>query len=220
MENTVSEIVASHTQREILQQPVSWMNTTRIIKERREDITSFLSSFQSGNVDVVLTGAGSSAFIGDAIQGELLKSRGIIARAVATTDLLTHPEQFLSKERKVLLVSFARSGDSPESMAAVHIVNKYCSDPYHMIITCNPEGRLYREVEENRTLKVLLPAETNDESLAMTSSFTSMMLAYIKSKHGGALQLNSKSFDVGALEVPPIEPLTEHSVKATKQLTH
>ncbi len=179
MKYKISSQVGSHTKKEILQQPISWMNTYKIIRERKESIIAFLKSALSDNVDIILTGAGSSAFIGEAMQGEMLKRKDFIARSIATTDILTHPELFLSKRKKTLLVSFARSGNSPESIAAIRIVNKYCTDPSHLIITCNPDGQLYLETENSKTLKILLSPETNDESLAMTSSFTSMMLAYI-----------------------------------------
>ena len=169
----------SHTKKEIFQQPLSWKGTFQIIKENKGRILSFFNKVLSDNLDIILTGAGSSAFIGEAVQGELLKRKGFLARPVATTDMLTHPGLFLSKNKKTLLVSFARSGNSPESIAAIRIVNRYCNDPSHIIITCNPEGQLYLETENENTLKLLLPPETNDESLAMTSSFTSMMLAYI-----------------------------------------
>jgi tagatose-6-phosphate ketose/aldose isomerase len=78
-----------------------------------------------------------------------------------------------------LLVSFARSGNSPESIAAVNIVDNFCRDSYHIIITCNDEGELYKIPSSSKLLKILLPPETNDLSLAMTSSFSSMMLAFI-----------------------------------------
>ena len=176
---TVYKKVGEDTLKEISQQPVSWINTYGIIKGQKKSIASFINNVLSDNTDIILTGAGSSAFIGEAVQGELLKKRGLIARSIATTDILTHPEYFLSREKKTLLISFARSGNSPESIEAVRIVNRYCSDSSHIIITCNPDGRLYLETEDNKTLKILLPPETNDKSLAMTSSFTSMMLAYI-----------------------------------------
>ncbi|MDX9881390.1 MAG: SIS domain-containing protein [Prolixibacteraceae bacterium] len=130
-------------------------------------------------MDTVLTGAGSSAFIGAAVSGVFVKFNHVSARAIPTTELITHPDFLLLKEKAVLLVSFARSGNSPESLAAIDTVNKYCRQSWHIIITCNETGELYRRSDASNMLKILLPPETNDESLAMTSSFSSMMLAYI-----------------------------------------
>ena len=168
----------SHTKNEIEHQPEMWLKTYKLIESRKEEISSYLKRMVQQDVDVILTGAGSSAFVGESVQGVSLEQKGLISRPVAITDLVTHPAQYLSKTKPTLLVSFARSGNSPESIAAIDIVNKYCKTTYHIIITCNAEGRLYLDYEGEDILKVLLPEETNDKSLAMTSSFTSMMLAY------------------------------------------
>ena len=86
-----------------------------------------------------------------------------------------------------LLVSFARSGNSPESMAAVALAEQGVADCHHLIFTCNAEGALYAEGKRLRKAHVvLLPEETNDRGFAMTSSFPGMMLAA------------SLAFDVGS----------------------
>ena len=41
-------------------------------------------------MEVILTGAGTSAFIGDVLEGPFQQKTGIRTRAVATTDLVTH----------------------------------------------------------------------------------------------------------------------------------
>jgi tagatose-6-phosphate ketose/aldose isomerase len=166
------------TRKEILQQPLMWEKTYGIIRSRKDEITGFLGRLPSDAL-VILTGAGSSAFIGNAVVGIMAKYNGRSAQAVPTTELITHPDYYLLPEKSVLLVSFARSGNSPESMAAVGVVDSYCRDAYHIIITCNENGELYRKNASPGILKILLPPETNDTGLAMTSSFSSMMLAFI-----------------------------------------
>ena len=75
------------------------------------------------------------------------------------------------------MVHFARSGDSPESLAAYRLVRRTRPDVRHLVITCNGSGALRKAAEADGTALVLvLPPETNDRSLAMTSSFTSMAL--------------------------------------------
>ncbi len=54
-------------------------------------------------------------------------------RAVPTTDLITHGEYLLDAERPLLLISFARSGNSPESVGAVNIANRRCKQVAHNI---------------------------------------------------------------------------------------
>jgi tagatose-6-phosphate ketose/aldose isomerase len=168
------------TKKEIAQQPEMWKKTYEIIFPRRHEIADFLNKLTlKGDIDMILTGAGSSAFVGNAVYGIRMKNQNQPSRVVPTTELITHPDYFLIKSRPVVLVSFARSGNSPESLAAVEIVNNYCDTAYHIIISCNENGDLLQKTVSDNTLKILLPPETNDVSLAMTSSFTSMMLAFI-----------------------------------------
>lgn len=168
------------TKKEIAQQPEIWRKTYEIISSKKNDIKDFFMKIKNEeNLDIILTGAGTSAFVGGTVYGMLLKHQNLPSRAIPTTDLITHPNCFLSKNKPTLLVSFARSGNSPESVAAVDIVNNYCEKTYHLVITCNESGALMKKGEAENMLKILLPAETNDKSLAMTSSFTSMMLAFI-----------------------------------------
>jgi tagatose-6-phosphate ketose/aldose isomerase len=177
---TINEEKGFFTKKEIAQQPEVWKKTYDIILSRRNEIVNFLNDLASErDIDMILTGAGTSAFIGNAVYGIRMKNQNRPSRVVPTTELITHPEYFLLKTRPTVLVSFARSGNSPESLAAVEIVNSYCETSYHLIITCNEEGDLFQKVAAARSLKILLPPETNDVSLAMTSSFSSMMLAFI-----------------------------------------
>ncbi len=170
----------TYTKKEVFQQPEMWEKTYDIIYSQRNEIGDFLNSLGiEGNIDMILTGAGSSAFIGNAVYGVRMKDQKLPSRVVPTTELITHPDYFLLKDKPTVLVSFARSGNSPESLAAVEIVNNYCETAYHIIITCNQAGDLFQKTNATGTLKILLPPETNDVSLAMTSSFTSMMLAFI-----------------------------------------
>jgi tagatose-6-phosphate ketose/aldose isomerase len=167
-----------NTRREIFQQPLVWEKTLQTILSQKEEITDFFRELPGEDVDMILTGSGSSAFIGNAVFGSRTKLHGKRSRVVPATELITHPQYFLEKDKPSVLVSFARSGNSPESLAAVDIVNAYCKKAYHVIITCNENGDLIKK-SGSGTLKILLPPETNDVSLAMTSSFTSMMLAFI-----------------------------------------
>jgi len=49
---------------------------------------------------------------------------------------------------------------------------------HQLVFTCNEHGTLYQRCRQRRNSRaILLPPETHDQSFAMTSSFTSMMLA-------------------------------------------
>ena len=166
------------TSLEISSQPELWWQTWLYVQNQQDSLKKFLKNvYSKNNINVILTGAGTSAFIGDTLQGSYQQNTGIPTRAISTTDLVTHPDLFLQKERPTLLISFARSGDSPESVAVVNLVNNICSHIYHLIITCNPHGKLATEKDKTNRMVFLLPEETNDKGLAMTSSFTSMLLS-------------------------------------------
>lgn len=166
----------TNTYREILQQPQMWLREFENLVNQKEKIVAFLHQYLTSETDIVLTGAGTSAFIGDALCPVLRKQGWNRCRAVSTTDLVTHMSSYLSKSTPLLLISFARSGNSPESVAVVNEVNDYCDNAAHIFITCNDKGELALRGDEKNTCLILLPKETNDLSLAMTSSFSTMLL--------------------------------------------
>ena len=165
-----------HTYREIKQQPRMWMKACEILLEHKNELKSFVDKYIEDGFEIVMTGAGTSAYIGDALEPALFDTRFRGARAIATTDILTAPEFYFNKESKVLLISFARSGNSPESIGAVKAAEATAGRIAHIFITCNAEGQLAQRKGDN-ILCVLLPPETNDLSLAMTSSYSTMLLA-------------------------------------------
>lgn len=177
---SIGKTISDNTSLEISSQPELWKKTYQTIQNQKDRIIKFLNLvYSQKGINIILTGAGSSAFIGDSLQGPFQKSTGILTRSISSTTLVTHPELFLQKDTPTLLISFARSGDSPESIAVINLVHKICSVDYHLIITCNPSGKLVTEIKIPKSLIILLPEETNDKGLAMTGSFTSMLLSGI-----------------------------------------
>ncbi len=126
----------------------------------------------------MLTGAGTSAYVGQCLAPALTAALGRRVEAIATTDLVAGADSYLAADTPTLLVSFARSGNSPESTAAVEIVQAHVRRCAHLVVTCNAQGALNLRA---RTLAnahaIVLPAATNDRGFAMTSSFSGMLLA-------------------------------------------
>ena len=173
-----------NTAKEISCQPEMWMKTYEKVLEERDRLSQFLEkALKRTNPCVILTGAGTSAFIGEALAGSFQRILKVSTRSIATTDIITHPGDYFIRSKPTLLVSFARSGDSPESLATVKMAEKNCDDLYQLTITCNRKGELAIHSHSDNSYVFILPEETNDRSLAMTSSFSSMMLA-------GLLMLN------------------------------
>jgi len=167
-----------HTAREIAGQPDLWSAVWDALQQSYGSIRLFIDDFIARReCDIILTGAGTSAFIGEILAGWLDGTTGLRFRAAATTDIVTHPHLVLNRTRPTLLVSFARSGNSPESVATMELANQLCRNVAHLVITCNPEGQLVKRISSNNGVSFLLPPEADDKSLAMTGSFTSMLLA-------------------------------------------
>jgi tagatose-6-phosphate ketose/aldose isomerase len=98
--------------------------------------------------------------------------------AISTTDICASPGSYLLQDSPTLLVSFARSGNSPESVAAMELTDRLVTDAHHLVITCNEDGALMQAAKRSGCGHVLLtPEGTNDKGFAMTSSFTSMLYA-------------------------------------------
>jgi len=167
-----------YTENEILGQPDLWIKLWINFKEIKNDLKNYLNKVLSNNeVQIILTGAGTSSFIGDVLLGAFNKNIGIHTSSVATTDLVTHPELFFNKNKKYLLISFARSGNSPESSQALILSEELSKKVYHLIITCSDNSELLRIVSGRDHFTFLMPPEADDKGLAMTGSFTSMLLA-------------------------------------------
>jgi tagatose-6-phosphate ketose/aldose isomerase len=170
---------AGATGREIVQQPAVWRRLAADLAERRDSVRTFLEPLLArDDLRIVLTGAGTSAFAGELLAPALAGALSRTIDAVATTAIVTNPREAFVEDVPTLLVSFARSGDSPESVAATELAERCLSSVYHLIVTCNAEGHLARtHTGSERSLVLLMPPESHDEGFAMTSSFTSMVLA-------------------------------------------
>lgn len=163
-----------HTLREIGQQPVTWLETAA----RMHGLAPVLEASLDGTDAVVFTGSGSSVYAGECVAPCLQAALGVPVTAVPAGLILTHPETCLPPNGPFLVVSLARSGNSPESRAVVDWLLESRPHARHLFITCNSRGALatsYRERPEVRV--VVLDEKTDDRSLVMTSAFTNLALA-------------------------------------------
>ena len=176
------ELGAEITTREIYQQPQVWQTAFENYKAQADEIVAFLNGIGEKHdyIKVILTGAGTSAYVGDTLLPYFRKiydERKWNFNAIATTDIVANPLAYLHKEVTTILVSFARSGNSPESVAVVDLAKDIVEELYQITITCAEEGKLAQQAHgDERNLLLLQPAPSNDAGFAMTSSFTSMML--------------------------------------------
>ena len=163
-----------HTLREICQQPATWLRTSALMQASGASVRSALAGIAS----LTLTGSGSSEYAGDCVRLPLQSELGVVAQAIAGGALLAHGGKAMPPRRPGLMVSIARSGDSPESAGALAFMLKTEPEIRHLVLTCNEAGSLARTYRDDpRVVVVTLPEETNDQGLVMTSSFTNLVLA-------------------------------------------
>ncbi|MFR6247024.1 MAG: SIS domain-containing protein [Romboutsia timonensis] len=167
-----------NTAKEIIQQPDTWRESVKNLIKNKIEIKSFIDYFLSKKeFRIILTGAGTSAFAGEVCEPYLTSLLNKRVEAIATTDLVASPKSYFIKDIPTLLVSFARSGNSPESVHAVNLATQLVDDLYQVVITCNENGKLAKNtVNDEKSLLLLMPPQTNDLGFAMTSSFTTMVL--------------------------------------------
>ncbi|OFJ67075.1 tagatose-6-phosphate ketose isomerase [Anaerococcus sp. HMSC065G05] len=176
-ESKLEEKDFKYTYTEILNQADTWLEVYDLYEKRKNDIENFLKKVGK-DCKVIFTGAGTSEYVGN-IALDYLKTHGEFEfESVATTDLVSAPYLHFEKNQKTLLVSFARSGNSPESLAAVKLGKEIVDDFYNLPITCAKEGKLAQALKDDENSYVFLEPEiTNDKGFAMTNSFSSMLLA-------------------------------------------
>lgn len=173
----------SYTPREIFQQPSTWQQSYQAILGRAPAVKEFLA--QSGLTRasqekpmVLLIGAGTSDYIGKSLSALLQRAWRCTVQAVPSTDLLTNVEDIILPGRRYFWISFSRSGDSSEGVAVLEASLNRNPAIQHLIITCNTRGRMaHAFAGQPNFFPLILGDHVNDRGLAMTSSFSNMVVA-------------------------------------------
>jgi tagatose-6-phosphate ketose/aldose isomerase len=172
------------TAREIEQQPQMLQRTHALLSGLHAELQKFVAPIADDPAArIILTGAGTSAYIGGCLANILDAKLAARVDAVPTTDIVSSPHLHLHAGQPLLLVSFGRSGNSPESIQAVTLAEALVKDVRHLVVTCNRDGALHRS-QVRQAMTLLLPEETHDVSFAMTSSFSCMMYATLHALGG------------------------------------
>ena len=172
----------SATAGEIAQQPKTWRGTRDIFHRHADRLRTFLEAAGvtaplEQRPTVILSGAGTSDYIGQVLTLLLRTEWGCETQAIASTDLLISMADYIVPGRRYLLISFSRSGDSPEGVAVVAQALKKFPEIAHLVVTCNDRARMVELVSgTSRAYAVILDDAVNDRGLAMTSSFSNMVI--------------------------------------------
>jgi len=166
-----------HTAKEIAHQPQMWRALCDVLQTSKPAIQNFMAKI-GPNTRIIMTGAGSSGFTGKAVAGLVTQNTGILCEAIHTTDIVSAPESVLVPDKPTLLISFARSGNSPESDGAVRYARKIVKNLYEAAIVCDGTSKLANTTRESdKSLVLVMPEGTNDKGFAMTSSVSTMAMA-------------------------------------------
>ncbi len=166
------------TFREIMAQPEIWRGWVRELTEHVRSVQAWLHDRDYH--EIWLCGAGTSAFIGETLSAYLnAPPRRPRFRAIATTDLVGCPANYLRPDEKILVVSFGRSGDSPETLGTLDLLDAHMPGADRLHFTCNRDGALAgrKAPGPGKQQTIVLPDETNDTGFAMTSSYSTMLLS-------------------------------------------
>ncbi|MDQ3665774.1 MAG: SIS domain-containing protein [Acidobacteriota bacterium] len=176
-----------HTPQEIHQQPSTWLETFQILKSRQRDLQEFLRESGLGGVcnervGVCLIGAGTSDHIGSSLTALLKNEWKCHVEAIPSTDLLTEMDEFIASapaSTRHLWISFSRSGDSFEGVTVIQNALEKYPLIRHLIVTCNKNSRMANEIarDKSNVFCLALDEKVNDLGLAMTGSFTNMVVA-------------------------------------------
>ncbi|PLR75224.1 SIS domain-containing protein [Bacillus sp. V3-13] len=213
------------TAKEIDQQPKLWLETLQIIHKQKEEIHNFLNEkVYTENARIIFTGAGSSAYIGDTLAPFIRRNIHNQVESIPTTDLVANPLNYFKKETTTVLISFARSGNSPESIGAYDLARQLIPKLYHIVITCNRDGNLAKKAKaDENSLVIYMPEDSNDKGFAMTSSFSCMYMSAlllfniehldeIKKKIDGLVENARRILDTQYKEIQKIIDLNKKKV--------
>lgn len=169
---------ADWTIREIAQQPDVWAEALANVEAVKDDYRVWLQQLLARpDLRIILTGAGTSAYAGRMLAPMLTRLLSRRVEAIATTDIVGSPLDYLLPDVPTLMISYARSGGSPESVAAFQLAEQLVGDCHQLVLCCNPDSDLVRACAAAGDARCLImPPPALDRSFAMTSSFTSMVL--------------------------------------------
>lgn len=169
---------ATHVVREIAQQGDCWREIQSLLDAQPQDLYALLRQIlASPDAQVTFCGAGTSSYIGHILADAIGNGKGVAAqlRSVPTTDIVSRPDFYFNSNSSGVLFSFARSGNSPESIDTAEKVAQLAPNVVQINVTCNPEGAM-AHADNSQTRCCLMPERTHDRSFVMTSSFSTMLL--------------------------------------------
>ena len=156
----------SHTYREITGQGEAWSATLTAAEAQADDLRAWLDQPWA---EVVFTGCGSTYYLSLSAAAIWQAITGTRARAVPASELWLYSNSSLPRPPS-LLVAVSRSAETTETLRAVDKYHRLVSDDV-LAVTCYPDHPLTAKAK-----RALVAQYAEEESVAQTRSFTSMLL--------------------------------------------
>jgi glucosamine--fructose-6-phosphate aminotransferase (isomerizing) len=156
----------THTWQEVISQPQVWESTLAAFDANRVALGGFLDRYDFDQILVV--GCGSTHYLAQTAAATLMRRAGIPSQALPASELWLFPAAFAS--RRTLLLSVSRSGTTTETLWALEQFREAGGGPV-LAVTCYPESTLAQRADF-----ALVAPDAQEESVAQTRSFTSMLL--------------------------------------------
>ena len=168
---------ATATAREIAQQGDCWEKIPALLATTNPALKTRLhAALHDARATIAFSGAGTSAYVGDILAPAIQRHSRAHSLATASTDLVAQPAGKLPRDAHGFLFAFARSGNSPESVASLEKAATIAPELVPVAVTCNDRGALAEHCRNGHGYCCQMPPETHDESFVMTSSFSTMTL--------------------------------------------
>ena len=154
------------TWQEISSQPKVWKATLETSAADRAALEGFLD--QSGFDHILVVGCGSTHYLAQSAAATIAHRAGIPAHALPASELWLFPAAFALD--RTLLLAVSRSGTTTETLWALERFREAGGGPV-LAVTCYPESTLAQRADF-----ALVAPDAQEESVAQTRSFTSMLL--------------------------------------------
>jgi glucosamine--fructose-6-phosphate aminotransferase (isomerizing) len=157
------------TEQEILSQPEAWAATLQTVRERAQDLRSFLR--RGEYEEVLFTGCGSTYYLALTAAATLQELSGTGARGLPASEVWLRLQAVCPAGRRRLLVAVSRSGETTETLRACQSFTRSGLGDV-LTLSCYPG----RPLTALGSVNLVLPAG-QEESVAQTRAFTSLYLS-------------------------------------------
>lgn len=181
-------MLGTYTYPEILSQAASWRDALQAALSMQTEIEQL---WQQGQYEyVVFTGCGSTYYLAQTAAALLQTHTGVLTRAVPASELLLHPETIYTKNKRTLLVTLSRSGQTTETVLAAQAFAVHGRGEV-VVISCYDD----KPLNDHATLNLVV-RQGQEISVAQTRSFSGMLvLVECFARIAGGQSISENHFD-------------------------